>query len=96
MKKNGRLYVGNSTDLRTRILTTLHSSAEGGHSGVAATVQRIERLFYWPGLRADVALFVKECTNFQINKVEHIHPPGLLQPLTFLNQHVADHFHGFC
>lgn len=36
-------------------------------------------MFYWPGLRTDIIQFVKECIVCQRNKVEHIHPPSLLQ-----------------
>lgn len=74
-------YVGNTTDLRNKIITTLHCGPEGGHSVISATIKRIERLFYWPGLRADVTLFVKECITCQVNKSEHIKTPGKLQPI---------------
>lgn len=85
LMKEGRFYVGNSTDLKQRICSVMHSSPEGGHSGINATIKRIERTFYWPGLKNEVTLFVKECTTCQRNKIDHIHPQGLLQPIAIPN-----------
>jgi transposase InsO family protein len=45
------------------------------------TFSRIKREFYWPGLRAAVRTFVRECDVCQRNKSETLHPAGLLQPL---------------
>lgn len=81
LKRFGRFYVGNSTDLRTRICVTLHDSIEGGHSGVAASLKRVERLFYWPSLKTDITNHVKECDICQRNKPERLKPAGLLQPI---------------
>jgi hypothetical protein len=41
----------------------------------------IKRLFWWKGLKADVASFIKQCNTCQQAKVERVHYPGLLQPL---------------
>lgn len=49
LKKMGRYYVGNSTDLRKRICDTMHNSSEGGHSGVAASIKITERIFFGQG-----------------------------------------------
>lgn len=51
LKRYGRYYVGSTTDLRQRICSAIHNSAEGGHSGIAASIKRAERLFYWPTLK---------------------------------------------
>ena len=37
-----------------------------------ATIKRVEQLFYWPSLRADVTKMVKECDTCLRNKVEHV------------------------
>lgn len=67
--------------LEQNLLQTFHSSGLGGHSGVKATYYRIKKVFYWPHLKKTVEDFVSKCPTCQLNKVEHIHPPGLLQPL---------------
>lgn len=59
LKRNGKLYVGTGNQMREQIIKNIHSSAEGGHSGISATTNRIEESFYWPTLRAEVAAFVR-------------------------------------
>jgi transposase InsO family protein len=73
--------VGSNTNLRTRILTFLHSSSIGGHSGIKATHQRVQRIFHWPNLKKSVEQFVAECAICQRAKSKHCHYPVLLSPL---------------
>uniref|UniRef100_A0A453IF39 Integrase zinc-binding domain-containing protein n=1 Tax=Aegilops tauschii subsp. strangulata TaxID=200361 RepID=A0A453IF39_AEGTS len=68
-----------------RLLTALHSSALGDHSGMKATYSRTKNFFYWPGMKKEIEQFVTECPVCQKNKGEHCHSPGLLDPL-----HVPD------
>lgn len=56
-----QLVVGQNVGLHTKLIAAFHSSAMGGHSGVFATYQRLKKLFYWPGQKTDVELFVKQC-----------------------------------
>lgn len=53
----------------------------GGHSGIPATVKRLQQLFAWPGLKKHVDQFVRSCPTCQQAKVECVKYPGLLQPL---------------
>jgi hypothetical protein len=77
----GRVWVGNNSALQSKLITAFHSSAVGGHSGADATYQRLKRLFAWPGLKAHVLEFVKQCDICQHAKHSTAHPAGLLQPL---------------
>jgi hypothetical protein len=45
------------------------------------TFARIKKEFYWPGLRAAVRTFIRECDVYQRNKSETMHLVDLLQPL---------------
>jgi len=81
IKHGSKIYVGSSTNMRLQLLETFHQSALGGHSGTKATYQRIKRIFYWPHLKQMVEKFVAECPVWQLVKVQHKHPAGLLQPL---------------
>lgn len=81
LKYKGRIYVGEATDIRRQLITTYHSSSFGGHSGMRATHHRIKMLFYWHGMRGEVERFIRECPTCQITKSEHVHIPGLLNPL---------------
>jgi hypothetical protein len=81
LRYKGRICIGTTSDLQTKILSSLHSSALGGHSGIRATYQRIKRIFHWPKMKKSVETFVSECPVCQRTKAEHCHYPGLLAPL---------------
>jgi hypothetical protein len=86
IKQGNKLWIGNNAALQTRLLHAFHSSPVGGHSGVHATYQRINKLFTWSGLKRSVADFVTQCTVYQQAKHEHCKLPGLLQPLSTLKE----------
>jgi hypothetical protein len=52
-----------------------------GHEGTEKTLHRLHADFYIPGARTAVHEFVSACAVCHRNKVEHLHPAGLLQPL---------------
>jgi hypothetical protein len=81
IKCKGKIWIANYSALETRLITTFHSSAIGGHSGVLPTYHRLKQLFSWKGMKHDVTNFVKQCDVCQQAKHELIHPAGLLQPL---------------
>jgi transposase InsO family protein len=89
LKYNGRIWVGNKKLAQQHILTALHDSGIGGHSGVQATYQRIKQLFAWPKLKQTVQSYVQDCSICQQAKSEHVKIPGLLQPLA-IPQHTWD------
>lgn len=76
-----RLVIPSDLHVRELILQWLHSSHQGGHSGIRASVHRIKSLFHWKGLHRDVAHFIQKCETCLRCKYETIAPPGLLQPL---------------
>ena len=47
---------------------------------------KVNKGFFWDGLKSDIQKFVAECLVFQQNKVETIKTPGLLQPLAIPSQ----------
>lgn len=86
LRKRGRLMVGNKESLRRKLIRLIHASAEGGHSGVAVTIQKMKRLFVWKGLNRDVKEFIRKCDVCQRNKAENVASPGMLQPLPIPNR----------
>jgi hypothetical protein len=46
IRYKGRICIGNNNELKSKILSSLHSSAIGGHSGITATYHRVKRIFY--------------------------------------------------
>ena len=81
LRRKGRLVVGHNPSLKQKILSWLHNSAIGGHSGVEATMRRVKTLFYWSGIKREVAAYIKHCSVCQQCKYDHNASPGLLQPL---------------
>lgn len=81
IRKQERLWISKNTALRTKIISALHDSAIGGHSGATATYQRIKKLFVWEGLKADVTYYVRQCQVCWYAKHEQTKPAGTLAPL---------------
>jgi hypothetical protein len=81
IRRHQQIWVGNNSPLRTKIVSVFHESALGGHSGINATYQRVNKMFWWQGLKLDVDSFVKQCQVRQQAKGERQFPAGLLQPL---------------
>ncbi|KAI2656914.1 Transposon Tf2-6 polyprotein [Labeo rohita] len=68
-------------NLRTRVLTEVHSTPSSGHPGIEATIQLLHNRFWWPSLRPDVITFIKNCSVCSTSKTPRQLPSGLLQPL---------------
>jgi hypothetical protein len=82
IRYKGRIWLSANSALQTKLISALHVSTVGGHSGIQATYQRFKRLFVaWPGLKLSVEEFVKRCEVCQHAKHNNTHPAGLLQPL---------------
>ncbi|KAL0819596.1 hypothetical protein ABMA28_007685 [Loxostege sticticalis] len=67
------------TSERAKILAEIHDSPTAGHMGVERTMHRISSRFYWPGMRATVTEYVKNCVPCQRYKADNRKPAGLLQ-----------------
>ena len=49
-----RIWLGSNAALQNKVISALHDSAVGGHSGVSATFAKVRQLFYWHGMRAAI------------------------------------------
>jgi transposase InsO family protein len=76
-----RIWIGHDVETQRNLVSSLHASAAGGHSGFHATYHRVKRMFAWTGMKQSVQQFVRECTICQQAKTERRPPAGLLQPL---------------
>ncbi|KAL8161992.1 hypothetical protein V2J09_013481 [Rumex salicifolius] len=81
LRRKNKLVIANSPELKDKLLTWLHSSGLGGHSGRDATIQRVKSLFYWKGMSKSIQQFIRSCVICQQNKYDTAASPGLLQPL---------------
>ena len=76
-----RIWLGSNKDLQAQILSALHDTPSGGHSGFPVTYRRIKQLFAWKAMKFDVKAFVAGCSICQQAKPDRSKYPGLLQPL---------------
>ena len=62
------------------LVSEAHDAGTAGHSGVAATFDRLRQRVYWAGMHSDVHDYVVSCDSCQRNKVEQRRTAGLLRP----------------
>ncbi|MCI32512.1 hypothetical protein A2U01_0053726, partial [Trifolium medium] len=58
-----------------------HRSNLSIHPGVTKMYQDLKNMFWWPGMKKEIAEFVYAWLTCQKSKVEHQKPSGLLQPM---------------
>ncbi|XP_044755050.1 uncharacterized protein LOC123314004 [Coccinella septempunctata] len=67
-------------DDRIDILQENHDRPTAGHLGIAKTITRIARNYYWPGMFKEIARYVRKCGTCQRYKVPQQKPPGKMHP----------------
>jgi hypothetical protein len=80
-RHKGRIWLGANPILQQNVMTAMHNSALGGHSGVPVTYRRLKTTFAWPGMKQQVMEFVQSCLIRQQAKPDKAKYPGLLLPL---------------
>ncbi|KAL4018058.1 hypothetical protein IC575_021647 [Cucumis melo] len=78
----GRLCVPEDSAVKTELLTEAHSSPFTMHPGSTKMYQDLRSVYWWRGMKRDVAEFVSRCLVCQQVKAPRQHPAGLLQPLS--------------
>uniref|UniRef100_A0A2N9EPA1 Chromo domain-containing protein n=1 Tax=Fagus sylvatica TaxID=28930 RepID=A0A2N9EPA1_FAGSY len=56
------------TSVRDFLVWELHAGGLAGHFGRDKTIEEVERQFYWPGLKRDVAKIIGHCRQCQLAK----------------------------
>jgi hypothetical protein len=74
----GRAWLPDESALWHAILEHAHTT---GHEVSEKTLHQLHDAFYSSHARRRVRDFVHSCTTCQKNKMKHLHPAGLLQPL---------------
>ncbi|KAH0702377.1 hypothetical protein KY285_016655 [Solanum tuberosum] len=74
----GRICVPRVDDLIQNFLTESHDLRYSIHPGVTKIYRDLKRIYWWPGIKNDIAEFVATCQNCQQVKYEHQRPTGLL------------------
>ena len=81
LRRNGKVYIPDSTALREEILQSNHDDPHASHFGTSKTLELIQRHYYWPTLNKDVKEYVKTCTICQWTRVHRHKPYGELASL---------------
>ena len=78
---NGRLCVPNIPELKELILKEAHDTRYSIHPGGTKMYQELKEMFWWHGMKREIASYIAKCDVCQRVKAEHQRPAGLLQPL---------------
>jgi hypothetical protein len=81
IRHKGKIFIGNTTNLKAKLIETFHNSTLGGRSGERVTYTKLKALLYWLGMKKKNVEYIKSCPTCQLNKSENAPYPGLLQPL---------------
>jgi hypothetical protein len=81
LRHGNRLCVPTCGDFKKRIMEEAHSTPYTVHPGATKIYRDVKAVFWWIGMKNDIAKFVAECLTCQQVKAEHQRPGGLLQPL---------------
>ncbi|WJX17476.1 hypothetical protein P8452_07389 [Trifolium repens] len=76
-----RLCVPQNTEIRKLILEEGHKSKLSFHPGATKMYQDLKKMFWWFGMKKQIAEYVQSCLVCQKAKIEHQKPAGLLQSL---------------
>ncbi|GKE91684.1 putative reverse transcriptase domain-containing protein [Tanacetum coccineum] len=75
---NGRSWLPCYGDLRTVIMYESHKSKYSIRPGSDNMYQDLKKLYWWPNMKADIAIYVSKCLTCAKVKAEHQQPLGLL------------------
>ncbi|GJQ91932.1 putative reverse transcriptase domain-containing protein [Tanacetum coccineum] len=75
----GRVWLPLFGGLRGLIMLESHKSKYSIHPGLDKMYHDLRKLYWWPNMKADIAMYVSKCLTCAKVKVEHQKPSGLLQ-----------------
>jgi len=81
LRFRGRICIPDDDEIKKMILEESHRRSLSIHPGATKMYHDLKNLFWWSGLKRDVAQFVYSCLICQKLKVEHQKPVGLMTPL---------------
>ena len=81
LQKQNRIVVLSNLELRRSLLEKAHASSYTMHHGITKMYHDLKDLYWWEGMKKNVAEFVARCLTCQQVKVEHQRPAGKLQSL---------------
>ncbi|GKC49084.1 putative reverse transcriptase domain-containing protein [Tanacetum coccineum] len=76
-----QIWVPLTSDVRTLIMNEAHKSRYYVHLGADKMYYDLKDMYWWPGMKKDIALYVRKCLTCSKVKTEHHRPSDLLQQL---------------
>nr|GFB15265.1 putative reverse transcriptase domain-containing protein [Tanacetum cinerariifolium] len=75
---NGRSWLPYYGNLQTVIMHESYKSKYSIHPGSDKMYHDMKKLYWWPNMKADIAIYVSKCLTYAKVKAEHQRPSGLL------------------
>ncbi|GKA00014.1 putative reverse transcriptase domain-containing protein [Tanacetum coccineum] len=66
------------------LMDEAHASRYLVHPGADKKYYNLRDMYWWPGMKRDIAIYVSKCLTYAKVKAEHQRPSGLLQQLEIL------------
>ena len=79
--KDSRRVVSCTDEGKRELIKQRHDPPVYGHPGISKTVQLLERSYWWPKMRQEIAEYVKGCAECQRMKVNNRPTKAPLQPI---------------
>ena len=76
-----RVVVPDDLDVKSLLVSELHSVPYSAHPGVQRTIEKVRRYFWWKGMAGDIREFVESCPTCQLEKTDHTMKKGSFQSL---------------
>ncbi|GJZ70757.1 putative reverse transcriptase domain-containing protein [Tanacetum coccineum] len=80
-----RIWVPLVGDVRMVILNEAYKSKYSVHPGADKMYHDLRDMYWWPGMKRDIAIYVSKCLTYAKVKAEHQRPSGLLQQPEYQN-----------
>ncbi|GKF02156.1 putative reverse transcriptase domain-containing protein, partial [Tanacetum coccineum] len=74
-----RIWVPLKGDVRTLIMDEAHKSKSSVHPGADKMYYDLRDMYWWPGMKMDISVYVSKCLTCLKMKTEHQRQSGLLQ-----------------
>nr|GEZ42398.1 putative reverse transcriptase domain-containing protein [Tanacetum cinerariifolium] len=78
---NNRSWISCYSDLRALIMRESHRSKHSIHHGSNKMYQDLKKLYWWPNMKAKIAIYVNKYLTCAKVKIEYQKPSGLLKSL---------------
>ena len=65
-----RVVVPDALDVKSLLVSELHSAPYLAHPGVQRTTGKVRRYFWWKGMVKDIREFVESCPACQLEKTD--------------------------